>query len=80
MNGPAAFRDDRRDQSQVAVNADEAGMLDKNFQTSNTSLLNPDNGAGRDRQDRSTDASGKINAVVERPRERPTSQNSRPKR
>jgi hypothetical protein len=80
VNSPLAFRDDRRDQSQVAVDADETGMLNENFQASNATLLNPDNGAGRDRPNRSADGGGKINTIVERPREWPTSQNSWPKR
>lgn len=70
VNESAALGDQRRDETKVAVHADEAVMLDENFQASHPMPLDPYDGARGDRRHGRSHRSRQINAVVKRPGKR----------
>jgi hypothetical protein len=59
-----SLSDDRRNETQVTVNANESIMLYEHFQATDATPLHPDDRARRHGQNRSADRSRQIHAIM----------------
>lgn len=80
IDGLAAVGQYRRDQAQMAVDADEPWVLDKHLKPPDPHSLDPYDRAGRHRDHWTPNGRRKIDPIMERPSERPVRQNTRAER